>query len=188
MSTKKLSSKEDLFCVYYIALRFNGKQAAIKAGYAPKSAEVAASRLLSNDKVKAKIKELEESLLKKIGYTATDILKELALVGMSDIKNYIDFAGDEVVMKSSDMINEYSRAIESIKIVPKILRVPDADGEIQTVLKDSVQFKLHNKIKALELLGKNLELFTERVDHTTNGKDIPTTYNITFVDPDEEDK
>ena len=57
-----LSSKDDLsdkqlrFVMEYLT-DSNGKQAAIRAGYSPKTAEVQASRLLSNAKVRAAVAE-----------------------------------------------------------------------------------------------------------------------------------
>lgn len=45
-----LTPKQEVFCKEYL-VDFNGKQAAIRAGYSKKTAEVQASRLLSNAKV-----------------------------------------------------------------------------------------------------------------------------------------
>ncbi|MFC2543936.1 MAG: terminase small subunit, partial [Aggregatibacter sp.] len=36
--------------------------------------------------------------------------------------------------------------------------------------------------KALELLGKHLGMFTNKVDVTTDGKELPTVINVTFSD------
>ena len=36
--------------------------------------------------------------------------------------------------------------------------------------------------KALELLGKHLGMFTNKVDVTTDGKPLPTVINVTFSD------
>lgn len=52
-----LTPKQEAFCREYL-IDLNGKQAAIRAGYSSKTAEVQASRLLSNAKVQAYSKKL----------------------------------------------------------------------------------------------------------------------------------
>jgi phage terminase small subunit len=59
----KTEERQQLFIEYYF-LTFNGKEAAIRAGYAPSSAEATASRLLRNDNIREKI-ELHKSRLRE---------------------------------------------------------------------------------------------------------------------------
>ena len=54
------NKKHERFCTEYVK-DMNGKQAAIRAGYAERSAEMQASRLLRNDKVKQRVAELREA-------------------------------------------------------------------------------------------------------------------------------
>jgi hypothetical protein len=60
----KLSPKRQRFVDEYCA-DFNGTQAAIRAGYAPKSAQEQAARLLSNAIVKAAVEERRKSIRRK---------------------------------------------------------------------------------------------------------------------------
>lgn len=69
-----LNPQQREFCAQYIANGFNGTKAAIAAGYAHKSAEVTASRLLSKDKIKAFIDARQN--IKQI---KTDITREKVL-------------------------------------------------------------------------------------------------------------
>ena len=77
-----LSSKGDLndkqlrFVVEYLT-DSNGKQAAIRAGYSPKTAEVQASRLLSNAKVKAAVAEGQKYFQEKTETEAEWIRRRL---------------------------------------------------------------------------------------------------------------
>ncbi len=84
-----LTPQQKLFCDKYVANKFNGKQAAISAGYSKNGAEVNASKLLTYNKVKdyiAKITQKHYDLAKsnlkacienKLRYE-TDLLQELS--------------------------------------------------------------------------------------------------------------
>ena len=63
-SKSGLNNKQLRFVMEYLT-DSNGKQAAIRAGYSPKTAEVQASRLLSNVKVKAAVAEGQKFLQEK---------------------------------------------------------------------------------------------------------------------------
>lgn len=66
-----LSAKIERFCAEYI-VDFNGTRAAIRAGYAEKSAAQQASRLLKNDEVSARVRELLEIYNKEHCYAEKD--------------------------------------------------------------------------------------------------------------------
>jgi len=68
-----LSPKRRKFCEEYVA-DFNGKQAAIRAGYAPKGAEVHASKMLRFAKVQAYISELKAKIAKDNAITVQWVL------------------------------------------------------------------------------------------------------------------
>lgn len=55
----KLSAKQERFCEEYI-IDYNGTKAAIRAGYSENSAAAQASRLLKNENVSARVRELQE--------------------------------------------------------------------------------------------------------------------------------
>lgn len=62
ISKKKLTARQELFCLEYAKDR-NGKQAAIRAGYSANSAAPVASRLLTYANVKARVDELGAKVL-----------------------------------------------------------------------------------------------------------------------------
>lgn len=66
----------EIFCQEYV-VDFNGTQAAIKAGYTPKSARVQANRLLTNDNIQRRIKELTQKKVERIEYTQDDVMRDL---------------------------------------------------------------------------------------------------------------
>ena len=161
-----LTPQQHEFCYAYLAHKSNGTEAAIEAGYSKKTAYVQASKLLNHPKIKERIAELTEKALNKLTYTAQDVLNELAIMGFSNINNYMTFKDDTACMKSNEEIGEASRAIQSIEIIPQ--------GENG----NKIKFKLHDKKGSLDLLGKNLQLFTDKIDLTSGGKPLegPTIY------------
>lgn len=68
-----LTPKQELFCKEYL-VDLNGKQAAIRAGYSEKTAEVQASRLLSNAKVKEFVTQHSQKRAAKVDITAEYVL------------------------------------------------------------------------------------------------------------------
>jgi phage terminase small subunit len=64
----------------------NGTEAAIRAGYAPKSAHVTASRLLSDAKVRGEIDALLLRVAQKSEITVERTLKEIARIAYGDIR------------------------------------------------------------------------------------------------------
>ena len=142
-----LTDKQELFCQEYMK-DLNGKQAAIRAGYEAKSAEVTASRMLSNAKVQSFINSLKEKRADKLEISAEKVLAELAKIGFSDMK---DFLNSDYSLKSLDEIDaSKSGAIQSIQ--KEIIQ-----GETYT--NTTVKFKLHDKLSALEKIAKHIGFF-----------------------------
>lgn len=72
-----LSGKIERFCEEYL-VDYNATQAAIRAGYKEKSAANQGSRLLKNDEVLARVRELQEEFNKKRCFAEKDrVLNEL---------------------------------------------------------------------------------------------------------------
>ena len=85
MGKDKLNDKQRLFVHEYL-VDLNGKQAAIRAGYAPKNAEITASKLLRLVKVKKVIDAEIEKQTKKIDITAEKVLQEIATIAMAVVQ------------------------------------------------------------------------------------------------------
>ena len=79
MSKKELTPKQDLFCREYL-VDLNATQAAIRAGYSEKRADVTGARLLVNVRVHARIEQLKEERARKTAITAEWIISELQRV------------------------------------------------------------------------------------------------------------
>jgi hypothetical protein len=71
-----LSPREERFACEYV-VDLHGTKAAIRAGYAQRSAHVQASRLLKRDKVQRRIAELQAQRAKRLEVTVESMLGDL---------------------------------------------------------------------------------------------------------------
>lgn len=158
-----LTKKQALFVKEYL-VDLNGKQAAIRVGYREKSAEAMASYLLSLPKVAAALAAAQAKLEARIDISQEKIMQELAIIGFSDIQNYLKIDPDTgaITAKSfEEMPPGISRAIESIK-EDRVIK-ESADGKQVTVY-DKFYFKLHPKTPALELMMKRLGMLIQKLE------------------------
>lgn len=108
-----ISAQQEKFIVEFIRCR-KGSEAARSAGYSPKSAHVAASRLLSNDKVLAEI----ERRMKANAMSLDEALSRLADFARADLGQWMSDGGeiDLVAMrrdKATAMIRKVKRTRRS---------------------------------------------------------------------------
>jgi phage terminase small subunit len=155
MPGKDLSPKHQRFVGEYL-VDLNGKQAAIRAGYSPKSAEVTASRLLSNTKVRKAINAAKERRADRVEVKSDDVLRELKLIAFCDVRQA--YTPDGRLKPIHEIPEDVARAIS---LEAEDVLVPGTDERAQ-----SSKLKFWSKPQALELLGKHLKLFTEKVEHS----------------------
>jgi len=148
MASDKLTPKQERFCLEYV-VDLNGTQAAIRAGYSEKTASVIANENLIKPYVQNRISELQKELQAKTGITAEKVIAELALLGFSNIQDYI--GDDNEVVDLSQIDRNKAAAVDSIKTTVTVNKLGDTTTQ--------VQFKLNSKQAALESLGRHLGIF-----------------------------
>ncbi len=84
-----LSEKQKRFVAEYL-VDLNATQAAIRAGYSPKTAYSQGQRLLKKDDVQEAIHKGREEQQSRVNTTADDILRELISVGMRQASDTTD--------------------------------------------------------------------------------------------------
>ena len=158
-SMARRNSRHEIFAREYIK-DLNGKRAAIAVGYSAKTADAAASRLLSNVKVQALLAKLTKKHADKLDLSTEKVLYELSSTGFSNMLDYMKVTeeGDAYVDLSS-LTQEQAAAIHEV-IVDEYV---EGKGKHARKVKRT-KLKLVDKIRSLELLGKHLKLFTERVE------------------------
>lgn len=160
---KALTPKQRLFIHEYL-VDLNATQAAIRAGYSRKTAEQYGHQLLKKTLVAKSIQAARERRENKAIMTREEILEELTLIGRSDIQNYVEIDDDTGAIRAKgfeEMPKGSSRALQSINEERAIKE--NSDGNSVTVY-DKVNFKMHDKLRALELLGKNQGMFPNKLE------------------------
>lgn len=134
-----------------------------------KTVDEYACRLLHNSKVIARYNELHDRLIKEAEdeciVTAKEVLRELKRVGFADIKDFLSFRTEKTVVgydkDSGEPIFDYAPVIE-------LIDSNNVDGkavqEVSLSAKGTFSFKLHDKMAALDKLGKYLGMFTDKVE------------------------
>lgn len=148
----KLTQKQKLFILEYLK-DLNATQAAIRAGYSEKGAEVQGHHLLRNPKIKVVIQQSMDKRSDRIKIDADLVLQEIARIAFADLRDVMDWDGDSVTLKaSSELTDAQAAAVCEVT---------------QTITKDggTLRLKLHSKDSSLEKLGKHLKLFTEVHEH-----------------------
>ena len=139
-----LTEKQKLFVEEYL-VDLNATKAAKRAGYSEKTAAEQACRLLINVKVQEAIQKAMEKRRHRTGITQDRVLQELAAIGFSKSTDFvhIDDHGCVILTPTDDLTEDQQRAIASIK-----------EGKF------GIEVKSYDKIRALELLGQHLGMFT----------------------------
>lgn len=152
----KLTEQQKLFAQYYIKdHQFNGTQAAIAAGYSKKTAATQGARLLTRVHIQEYIQSLLRPARKKFDISIERVLQELTFIGFGNVQELFDENGN--VKPIHKLSEDTARMLAGIE-VEQLFRAgsPIAGGK-------NFKYKSNDKLKALELLGKYLKMFTENV-------------------------
>lgn len=147
----KLTAKQKLFCDEYL-IDLNATQAAIRAGYSVDSAGDIGSENLKKPDIRARIEKAMAERSKRTGINAERVLIELAKIGLVNAADVINFNEATV---SKEATREDLAAVQSVKV--KTMTGENGDMTEREV-------KLYDKTKALELLGKHLGLFKDKLE------------------------
>lgn len=150
------------FCEEYI-IDHNGARSARCAGYSVNNAKISASRLLTYENVKKLISHLKSQRSIEVKLSGEMVIKELMKIAFQNVNDLVDYEDGEVRIRSFDELGDATRTIKKIKTSQN----PN-QGRI-------VEIEAYDKLKALELLGKHTAIFTDNINLTNNGKDLPET-------------
>jgi phage terminase small subunit len=149
----KLSPKQQRFIDEYL-VDLNASQAALRAGYSPKSARIIGQQLLAKPYIADAVTAAMTARAERVHLTQDAVLEELAMLSCSDIRNYlIDDHGN--VLLRSGAPDAAMRAVASLK--KKIVHT-DAGISYET------EIRLWNKPMSVRMAGEHLGLFKQQVD------------------------
>lgn len=152
-----MTEKHKRFVAEYLK-DLNGKQAAIRAGYSPRSAEFQASKLLRDSKVSQAVKEGQAKALASADLSAVRTLQEIGRLAFSDFRKLFDAEGNLKPVHQMD--DDTAACVASLEIVKKNLAA--GDGQTDTVHK----LKVWDKTRNLEMLAKHFGLLEDKVAHS----------------------
>lgn len=149
-----LTPREKLFVQEYL-VDLNGTEAARRCGYSERSAARLAYDLLHKPPVKAAIQAAVDARAKKVGITAERVLEELGRIAFADIGQVFNAAGG--LRPLSEIPEDARRALASVESDELF----EGRGEERSHVGYTRKVRLLDKVRALELAGKNVGLFKE---------------------------
>jgi phage terminase small subunit len=146
----KLSRKQKLLVDKYIQC-WNATRAAIAVGYSPNGANATASQTLAKPNVRKYLNQKLAEVAEKNQEKISIVIDQLMRIARADIRDFVDAKG-------------------KLRQINK-----NFDGQMVQKIKHTqygASVTLHSKDRALELLGRYLGLWTDKVDITSGGQAI----------------
>lgn len=149
----------------------NATQAAIRAGYAPKTARITAANLLAKSNIQDAIAVRSAERARRTGINADRVLMELGQLAFYS-------PGDVVNLRKGELYNCCSK--DELKVITKT-RVKRTtrnlkDGTEETVVE--TEFTFADRLKALELIMRHLGMDKPKQESQLDG-----TYGVVLLPP-----
>lgn len=156
----KLTPKQIRFVDEYL-VDLNATQAAIRAGYSTKTAHVTGTENLGKPRIAEEISRRQKDLQRRTEVTQERVVTELARVAFADAT---DYARVETRMIKKDDGAEVSYQTVTLKNTAELS--PEQRAAISGIKQgaNGIEVKLCDKIKALELLGRHIGMFNDKIE------------------------
>lgn len=147
---RKLTDKQQRFVDEYL-IDLNATQAAIRAGYSVKTANEQGSQNLTKLSIQQAIAERMAERSRRTGVNQDRVVLELAKIAFVKMTDIVDSEGNI----KGDAAEDDLACIESVKY---------KHSNTDTGYSEEREVKIASKLKALELLGKHLGMWNDKVD------------------------
>ena len=138
-----LTSKQILFVEEYL-VDLSATQAAIRAGYSPRTAASIGNENLRKPEIKVAISDAKRARSLRTGIAADLVVQELARIAFSNILKVLSWGPDGIFVKASSALSDADAAMIS---------------EVTHTRDGSIRIKLHSKLAALDMLARHLGLY-----------------------------
>ena len=147
---KKLTEKQKRFVEEYL-IDLNATQAAIRAGYSPKTANEQGTQNLAKLSIQDAVAKAMAERSRRTGINQDRVLRELARIAFANARDVINM--EDATLKE-DACPDDTAAIQSVKV--------------KTFGEDGVEreIRMGDKLKALEMLGRHLGMFKDNLNLT----------------------
>lgn len=168
--SEELTSKQQLFCMYYLKY-FNATKAYQKAYECDYlTANVEGSRNLVKPSIKSEIERLKKERFGNIHLDSKAIMQKYVDIAFADITDYIEFGKEKNIKTDSygnQLKDDEGKPLTYWENYIKLKNSNDLDGTIISEVtegREGIKIKLHDKMKALEWLAKNIVSFKDALD------------------------
>ena len=148
-----MTPKQQRFVAEYL-IDLNGTQAAIRAGYSPRTAVKIGSENLLKPDIAREIQRAMDERSARTGVTAERVLREIAAIAFFDLRNA--FNRDGSLRPISDMDDDTAAVVASLDIIELL----DGDGMPTGRLK---KIRFADKLGALTLLARHLGMLNDKL-------------------------
>lgn len=144
----KLTAKQQRFVEEYL-IDLNATQAAIRAGYSKKTAKEVGCQNLTKLNIQEEIQKKIKNREKRTEITQDRVLKELAAIAFAKVSDFviIDDWGHVELTQTEALSEDNKKALAGIKET-----------------KFGINVETYDKTKALELLGRHLGMFKDKIE------------------------
>ena len=150
---RKLTPLQERFVEEYL-IDLNASASYVRAGFKAKYPNKRSAELMAKPEIQEAITRGMVERSKRTEISADMVIKELARIGFGDLRAIIDWGPDGVILKASGELSDDAAAI-----VQEVSETHGAGTRTRRV-------KVNDKVKALELLGKHLGIFTDKIEHS----------------------
>jgi phage terminase small subunit len=166
-----LNAKQATFVREYL-IDLNATQAAIRAGYSPKTAGQIGDENLRKPEIAAAVQSAMAERAGRTEITADRVLRELGKIGFADIRKAVSWQPNVTGMVENDDGTERLAVTNHVQLVSSDEIDDDTAAALAEVSQTStggLRVKLHDKRGALESIGRHLGMFKDRVEHSGPG-------------------
>ena len=170
-----LTDKQKRFCEEYL-IDLNATQAALRAGYSEKTAYRTGADNLRKPQIEEYIAKRQKELSRSTEITQERVIKELALIAFSNNADYAHVVEKKMQVEAGgalvDVLDKDGNPVMYRTVEPVLTEeLTEEQKRALAVIKkgrDGLEVKSCDKVKALELLGKHLGIFTDKIEANVN--------------------
>ena len=148
-AAKKLTPKQKRFVSEYL-IDLNATQAAIRAGYSPKTANEQGARLLANVSIAKAIQEARDKRQQRTEITQDRVLQEYARLAFYDPRKL--FQPDGTPKPIEELDTDTAAVLAGLEVREEF----EGTGQDRVFIGYTKKYKLANKLGALDSLAKHL--------------------------------
>lgn len=157
-----LNERQKRFVDEYL-IDLNATQAAIRAGYSPKTANEQGAQLLAKLSVQQYLSKRMQDRIQRTEITQDRVLTELAKIGFADIRKAVKWGESVMVAQEEGDPVEIEHSVA-------LLSSTDIDDDTAAAIsevsqgRDGIKIKMHDKKGALVDIGRHLGMFKDKVE------------------------